>query len=187
MPFIIRPEHKWILCFTGMEEASCKKAAFVSNYVDNTDDFNVVQGPAARIRPSRLPENYFSCKFLSVITQCLENVCVTQYCFFFSRLRRLGEEFVGMRTIPNVTLVFIRRMKNDLLPWLHIKQYLSLCAVSVLKCRTSDQPLRPYLKENLPKRLHFAYNNRIERGHLYMKNGWQAALYVNDLVLFLLC
>lgn len=53
-------------CFTGMEEASCLKAAFVSDYLDNTDDFIVIQGPAARIRPSRLPENYFSCEFLSV-------------------------------------------------------------------------------------------------------------------------
>lgn len=159
----------------------------MSNYLNNTDDFNVVYGPAARIRPSHLPENYFSCKFLSVITQRLENLCDSVLCFFFSRLRRPDEEFVGMQAIPNVIAVFIRRMKNDLLPWPHIKQYLSLCALSVLKCRTSDQPMRPYLKENLPKRLHFAYNNRIERGHLYMKNGWQAALYVNDLVLFLLC
>lgn len=47
---------------------------------------------------------------------------------------------------------------------------------SPLKCRTPDQPMRPYLKEHLPKRLHFANNLRIERGHLYMKEGWQAAL-----------
>lgn len=41
--------------------------------------------------------------------------------------------------------------------------------------------MRPYLKENLPKRMHFANNKRIERGHLYMKSGWQAALTRNDI------
>lgn len=51
-----------------------------------------------------------------------------------------------------------------------------LLCVCVLKCRTANQSMTPYLKENLPKRLHFAHNNRIERGHLYMKSGWQAAL-----------
>ncbi|KAL7388221.1 hypothetical protein ABVT39_009383 [Epinephelus coioides] len=50
-----------------------------------------------------------------------------------------------------------------------------------LSCRTSDQPMRPYLKENLPKRMHFAKNKRIERGHLYMKEGWQAALNSREL------
>uniref|UniRef100_A0A671UV46 Ectonucleotide pyrophosphatase/phosphodiesterase 1 n=1 Tax=Sparus aurata TaxID=8175 RepID=A0A671UV46_SPAAU len=99
----------------GMEEASCEKALYVSSYIDNTADFSVIQGPAARIRPSRLPENFFSCKF------------------------------------P---------------------------AISSLLC---NQPMRPYLKENLPKRMHFANNKRIERGHLYMKSGWQAALNRKEL------
>eukprot|EP00066_Takifugu_rubripes_P021233 XP_011610499.1 PREDICTED: ectonucleotide pyrophosphatase/phosphodiesterase family member 1-like [Takifugu rubripes] len=98
----------------GMEEASCERGVFVSNYLENTDDFNLIQGPAARIRPTRLPENYFSFNYEGLV-------------------------------------------KN-------------------LSCRTANQVMTPYLKENLPKRLHFAYNNRIERGHLYMKSGWQAAL-----------
>uniref|UniRef100_A0A8C3A832 Ectonucleotide pyrophosphatase/phosphodiesterase 1 n=1 Tax=Cyclopterus lumpus TaxID=8103 RepID=A0A8C3A832_CYCLU len=93
-----------ILSDHGMEEASCEKAAYVSTYLNKTDGFAVIQGAAARIRPSRLPEDYYSCKL------------------------------------------------------------------------TADQPMRPYLKENLPKRMHFANNRRIERGHLYMKQGWQAAL-----------
>ncbi|XP_037304973.2 ectonucleotide pyrophosphatase/phosphodiesterase family member 1 isoform X2 [Pungitius pungitius] len=103
----------------GMEEASCEKAAFVSTYLTQTEDFAVIQGPAARIRPSRLPEDYFSFDFESLI-------------------------------------------KN-------------------LSCKTADQPMRPYLKENLPKRMHFANNKRIERGHLYMKQGWQAALNKQEL------
>ncbi|XP_042358878.1 ectonucleotide pyrophosphatase/phosphodiesterase family member 1 [Plectropomus leopardus] len=103
----------------GMEEASCDKASYVSNYLTNTDRFSVIQGPAARIRPSRLPEDFFSFDYEGLI-------------------------------------------KN-------------------LSCRTSDQPMRPYLKENLPKRMHFANNERIERGHLYMKQGWQAALNRKEL------
>ncbi|XP_059212245.1 ectonucleotide pyrophosphatase/phosphodiesterase family member 1 [Centropristis striata] len=103
----------------GMEEATCDKAAFVSNYVTKTDDFSVIQGPAARIRPKSLPENFFSF------------------------------DYEGL-------------MKN-------------------LSCRTPDQPMKPYLTENLPKRMHYANNKRIERGHLYMKEGWQAALNRREL------
>ncbi|KAK2856098.1 hypothetical protein Q5P01_004833 [Channa striata] len=98
----------------GMEEATCEKADYVSTYQFNTDKFNVIQGPAARIRPKNLPDDYFSFDYEGLV-------------------------------------------KN-------------------LSCRTHDQPMRPYLKENLPKRFHFANNKRIERGHLYMKLGWQAAL-----------
>lgn len=46
-----------------MEEASCDRAAYVSNYQKNTGAFQVIQGPAARIRPSRLPEDFYSCEF----------------------------------------------------------------------------------------------------------------------------
>ncbi|XP_067337389.1 ectonucleotide pyrophosphatase/phosphodiesterase family member 1 isoform X2 [Channa argus] len=103
----------------GMEKASCERAAYVSTYQANTDKFNVIQGPAARIRPTRLPEDYLSFDYEGLV-------------------------------------------KN-------------------LSCRIPDQPMRPYLKENLPKRFHFAYNKRIERGHLYMKPGWQAALNSHEI------
>ncbi|XP_029533149.2 ectonucleotide pyrophosphatase/phosphodiesterase family member 1-like isoform X2 [Oncorhynchus nerka] len=103
----------------GMEEASCKKAAFVNSYQDNVDDFTVVQGPAARIRPKRVPEDFYSFDYEGLV-------------------------------------------KN-------------------LSCRIPDQPMRPYLKEHLPKRMHFANNVRIERAHLYMKPGWQAALQPKEI------
>ncbi|KAJ0026994.1 hypothetical protein NQD34_017994 [Periophthalmus magnuspinnatus] len=51
-----------------------------------------------------------------------------------------------------------------------------VCGQRIKLCRTPDQPMRPYLKEHLPKRFHFANNERIERGHLYMKEGWQASM-----------
>uniref|UniRef100_A0A673GKC5 Ectonucleotide pyrophosphatase/phosphodiesterase family member 1-like n=1 Tax=Sinocyclocheilus rhinocerous TaxID=307959 RepID=A0A673GKC5_9TELE len=103
----------------GMEEASCKKAAYVSDYLENIDDITVIQGPAARIRPKRLPDEFFSFDYEGLV-------------------------------------------KN-------------------LSCREPDQPMRPYLKEHLPKRLHFASNIRIERAHLYMQPGWQAALKPNEI------
>ncbi|KAM9703979.1 ectonucleotide pyrophosphatase/phosphodiesterase family member 1 isoform 2-T2 [Menidia menidia] len=103
----------------GMEKATCEKAVYVSDYLQHTSDFNVIQGPAARIRPKRLPEDYFSFDYEGLV-------------------------------------------KN-------------------LSCRTPDQQMRPYLKENLPKRMHFANNHRIERGHLYMKSGWQAALSAKEI------
>ncbi|XP_066509166.1 ectonucleotide pyrophosphatase/phosphodiesterase family member 1-like [Hoplias malabaricus] len=102
----------------GMEEASCKKAVYISSYQDNTDDFIVIQGPAARIRPKQLPENFFTFNYAELV-------------------------------------------KN-------------------LSCRVPDQPMKPYLKEHLPKRLHFANNVRIEKAHLYMEPQWQAALQPSE-------
>lgn len=60
---------------TGMEEASCEKGVYVSNYVDKTSDFTVIAGPAARIRPTALPDNYFSCKFLSAGPATSLSIC----------------------------------------------------------------------------------------------------------------
>uniref|UniRef100_A0A8C1RGJ6 Ectonucleotide pyrophosphatase/phosphodiesterase 1 n=1 Tax=Cyprinus carpio TaxID=7962 RepID=A0A8C1RGJ6_CYPCA len=94
----------------GMEEASCKKAVYVSEYLDNINDITVIQGPAARVRPRHHI-------FHLIILKSL-------FCASFF-----------------------------------------LC----FKCRKPDQPMRPYLKEHLPKRLHFANNIRIERAHLYMQ------------------
>ncbi|XP_062324302.1 ectonucleotide pyrophosphatase/phosphodiesterase family member 1 [Osmerus eperlanus] len=103
----------------GMEEASCQKAAYVSSYQENIQDFTVIQGPAARIRPVRLPEDFFSFDYEGLV-------------------------------------------KN-------------------ISCKTPDQPMRPFLKEHLPKRMHFANNVRIERAHLYMKPAWQAALQPKEI------
>ncbi|XP_075893703.1 ectonucleotide pyrophosphatase/phosphodiesterase family member 1 [Nelusetta ayraudi] len=103
-----------ILSDHGMEEASCERGVFVSNYLNSTGAFSIIAGPAARIRPTSLPDQF------------------------------LSFDYAGL--------------------------------VKTLSCRTPDQPMRPYLTEHLPKRLHFANNPRIERGHLYMKEGWQAAL-----------
>lgn len=94
---------KWnIQIQTGMEEATCEKAAFVSTFQDNTEDFTIIQGPAARIRPTRLPDSYFSCESHFIthfsVTTATDNI----YSFFSpldSRLRRPGEEPVGMWSI----------------------------------------------------------------------------------------
>ena len=47
---------------TGMEEASCSKAVYLNSYPVNTGDFSLIMGPAARIRPKRLPDEFFSCE-----------------------------------------------------------------------------------------------------------------------------
>ncbi|CAG09202.1 unnamed protein product, partial [Tetraodon nigroviridis] len=125
----------------GMEEASCERGVFVSEYLSNSDDFSIIQGPAARIRPNRLPENFYSCEFSCTKRSIAQSVCV------FCDLRPLFLSSVNYEDLVNNLL-----------------------------CRTANQSMTPYLKENLPKRLHFAHNKRIERGHLYMKSGWQAAL-----------
>ncbi|KPP68479.1 hypothetical protein Z043_112845 [Scleropages formosus] len=101
----------------GMEEASCEKSVFISQLQKHVENFFVTSGAASRIRPTKLPEDFFTFDYEGLV-------------------------------------------KN-------------------LSCRTPN--LKPYLKEHLPKRMHFANNVRIERGHLYMKEQWQAAMSVQDM------
>lgn len=77
---------------SGMEEASCEKAAYVSTYQDDTHSFSVIQGPAARIRPTRLPEDYFSCKFLLITRVCLPS----QHCSKSANLQIFEASFCDL-------------------------------------------------------------------------------------------
>ncbi|XP_061632853.1 ectonucleotide pyrophosphatase/phosphodiesterase family member 2 isoform X2 [Phyllopteryx taeniolatus] len=47
--------------------------------------------------------------------------------------------------------------------------------VANLICKKPDQHFRPYLKQNLPKRLHYANNRRIEDVHLLVDRKWHIA------------
>ncbi|XP_028676877.2 ectonucleotide pyrophosphatase/phosphodiesterase family member 1-like [Erpetoichthys calabaricus] len=49
-----------------------------------------------------------------------------------------------------------------------------------LTCKTSDQSFTPYMKENLPKRFHYAHSPRIGPLNFYTKAGWQAGLVAKD-------
>lgn len=49
--------------------------------------------------------------------------------------------------------------------------------VSLFQCRKADQHFRPYLKQHLPKRLHYANNRRIEEIHLLVDRKWHVARY----------
>uniref|UniRef100_A0A452ING0 SMB domain-containing protein n=1 Tax=Gopherus agassizii TaxID=38772 RepID=A0A452ING0_9SAUR len=44
----------------GMETASCSKTAYLSTYMENVQDITVIPGPAARLRPQNVPDEYFS-------------------------------------------------------------------------------------------------------------------------------
>ncbi|KAM9737839.1 venom phosphodiesterase CdcPDE [Menidia menidia] len=44
--------------------------------------------------------------------------------------------------------------------------------VANMTCRKPDQKITPYLKANLPKRLHFANNRRIEDVNVLVEPGW---------------
>ncbi|XP_041951559.1 ectonucleotide pyrophosphatase/phosphodiesterase family member 1 [Alosa sapidissima] len=107
-----------VLSDHGMEQGRCDRAVHLNSYPVNTSDFTLIMGPAARIRPKRIPEEFFSFDYEGVLAN--------------------------------------------------------------LSCRTPDQPMRPYLKENLPKRFHFANNVRIEQAHLYMKETYWAAVDPSD-------
>ncbi|XP_061461637.1 ectonucleotide pyrophosphatase/phosphodiesterase family member 2 isoform X2 [Rhineura floridana] len=47
--------------------------------------------------------------------------------------------------------------------------------VANLTCRRPDQHFKPYLKQYLPKRLHYANNRRIEDVHLLVERRWHVA------------
>ena len=55
-------------CFLlGMEQGSCKKYVYLNKYLGDIKDIKVVYGPAARLRPSDVPDKYYSCKYISVL------------------------------------------------------------------------------------------------------------------------
>lgn len=98
----------------GMEQGSCKKYVYLNKYLGDAKDIKIVYGPAARLRPSDVPDKYFS--------------------FDYEDLARN------------------------------------------LSCREPNQHFKPYLKHFLPKRLHFAKNDRIEPLTFYLDPKWQLAL-----------
>uniref|UniRef100_A0A671LFT3 Ectonucleotide pyrophosphatase/phosphodiesterase family member 2-like n=1 Tax=Sinocyclocheilus anshuiensis TaxID=1608454 RepID=A0A671LFT3_9TELE len=51
--------------------------------------------------------------------------------------------------------------------------------VANLTCKMPNQHFKPYLKQHLPKRLHYANNRRIEDVHLLMDRKWHVAMCVS--------
>ena len=48
----------------------------------------------------------------------------------------------------------------------------------IFQCRKPDQHFKPYMKQHLPKRLHYANNRRIEDVHLLVERRWHVARYL---------
>ena len=89
-----------------MEEASCDKAAYVSTYQENTDDFKVIQGPAARIRPARLPDEYFSCEFPWLPAPALQHHSVACLCLTLTLCLSPPVDYAGLVKNLSVCKVF---------------------------------------------------------------------------------
>ncbi|XP_063155695.1 ectonucleotide pyrophosphatase/phosphodiesterase family member 2 isoform X4 [Candoia aspera] len=53
--------------------------------------------------------------------------------------------------------------------------------VANLTCKKPDQHFKPYLKQYLPKRLHYANNRRIEDIHLLVERRWHVAKRPGDM------
>ncbi|KAL0963371.1 hypothetical protein UPYG_G00305490 [Umbra pygmaea] len=51
-------------------------------------------------------------------------------------------------------------------------KYDAKTVVANLTCKKTDQHFKPYLKQHLPKRLHYANNRRIEDIHLLVERKW---------------
>uniref|UniRef100_A0A8D0CTZ1 Ectonucleotide pyrophosphatase/phosphodiesterase 2 n=1 Tax=Sander lucioperca TaxID=283035 RepID=A0A8D0CTZ1_SANLU len=56
-------------------------------------------------------------------------------------------------------------------------KYNPKAVVANLTCKKADQHFKPYLKQHLPKRLHYANNRRIEDIHLLVERKWHVARY----------
>ncbi|XP_053535553.1 ectonucleotide pyrophosphatase/phosphodiesterase family member 2 isoform X1 [Ictalurus punctatus] len=54
-------------------------------------------------------------------------------------------------------------------------KYDAKAVVANLTCKKPDQHFKPYLKQHLPKRLHYANNRRIEEIHLLVERKWHVA------------
>uniref|UniRef100_A0A8C1QRF8 Ectonucleotide pyrophosphatase/phosphodiesterase 2 n=1 Tax=Cyprinus carpio TaxID=7962 RepID=A0A8C1QRF8_CYPCA len=54
-------------------------------------------------------------------------------------------------------------------------KYDAKAIVANLTCKKPDQHFKPYLKQHLPKRLHYANNHRIEEVHLMVERKWHIA------------
>lgn len=50
------------LFLPGMEQGSCKKYVYLNKYLGNVNNVQVVYGPAARLRPTDVPEKYYTCE-----------------------------------------------------------------------------------------------------------------------------
>ncbi|XP_055013525.1 ectonucleotide pyrophosphatase/phosphodiesterase family member 2-like [Boleophthalmus pectinirostris] len=53
--------------------------------------------------------------------------------------------------------------------------------VANLTCKMPTQHFKPYLKQHLPKRLHYANNRRIEDVHLLMERKWHVAKKMREM------
>nr|XP_008120596.1 PREDICTED: ectonucleotide pyrophosphatase/phosphodiesterase family member 1 isoform X2 [Anolis carolinensis] len=108
-----------LLADHGMEAASCNKAAYLNAYMDDVQDLFVVPGPAARLRPQKVPDEYYTFDYEGIVRK--------------------------------------------------------------LSCVAPDQPFKAYMKQMLPKRFHYAKNDRIEPVHFYMDQQWQLARMPSEL------
>ncbi|KAG8444562.1 hypothetical protein GDO86_009646 [Hymenochirus boettgeri] len=50
----------------GMEEGRCENIVFLSSYLETSDSYIVIPGPAARLRPTNVPDEYFSFNYAGI-------------------------------------------------------------------------------------------------------------------------
>ncbi|XP_077207715.1 autotaxin isoform X2 [Paroedura picta] len=100
----------------GMEDATCERTEYLSNFHVNVDDILLIPGTLGRIRAKANSNTRYDPKVI----------------------------------------------------------------VSNLTCKRPDQHFKPYLKQHLPKRLHYANNRRIEDVHLLVDRRWHVAKRPGD-------
>lgn len=67
--FLIKVATCWEFSFLpGMEQGNCKKFVYLNKYLVDVKDIRIVYGPAARLRPSDVPDKYFTCEYMWMLT-----------------------------------------------------------------------------------------------------------------------
>lgn len=139
-----------------MEEASCERGVFVSDYLSNSDEFSVIQGPAARIRPSRLPENFFSCEFSCTQRSLAHRVLFVTTDLCFSPQSTTKAWWTSCRYANYPTWEFRISKRNEgwasrFAPSVHDSRLLCVCLCVFWSAGPLTSQWRPTWRKTFPK------------------------------------
>ncbi|XP_008820365.1 ectonucleotide pyrophosphatase/phosphodiesterase family member 1 [Nannospalax galili] len=71
----------------GMEQGSCKKYVYLNKYLGDVNNVKVVYGPAARLRPSDVPDKYYSFNYENLARNLSVSIFafpLFSYCYFLN-------------------------------------------------------------------------------------------------------
>lgn len=160
-----------------MEEAHCDRTEFLSSYPLNIDEIMLIPGSLGRIRP-REPKST-TCKPAHLNSTQWQMFFRCKTCFIFLKFPFPDDPkvVVANLTVSNKCIRSRYSLKQtETHSGLLCLQGSGRSPLYLLfQCKMPAQHFKPYLKRDLPKRLHYANNRRIEDVHLLMERKWHIA------------